>query len=79
MKILDMLYTDFVYPGELISGIGENVCSVLDKIKIKNVLGNFEYFYDIDGILFFKKLKIIWNNSYDATEYRLNDEIEWIK
>jgi hypothetical protein len=26
------VYTDFVYPGELITNIGDNVCSVLDKI-----------------------------------------------
>ena len=66
-------YTDFVYPGELVSGIGENVCSVLDKIK--NVLGNFEYFYDVDGNFVFQEIKNYLNNSYSATgNYRLNDE-----
>ena len=41
------IYTDFTYPGELIGNAGETVVSVLDKIK--SVLGNYEYFYDIDG------------------------------
>ena len=56
------VYTDFTYPGELISGIGENVCSVLDKIK--DVLGNFEYFYDLDGNFVFQEKKNYLNVSY---------------
>lgn len=66
-------YTNFVYPGELVSSIGENVCSILDKIK--NVLGNFEYFYDVDGNFVFQEIKNYLNNSYSATgNFRLNDE-----
>lgn len=59
-------FIDFVYPGELISGIGDNVCSVLDKIK--NLLGNFEYFYDIDGNFIFQEIKNYLNNSYKGSE-----------
>jgi hypothetical protein len=42
-------YTDFVYPveGELASNAGDTIVSVLDKVK--NTLGNFEYFFDLDG------------------------------
>jgi hypothetical protein len=36
-----------VYPGDLITNIGESLTSMLDKIK--NMLGDFEYFYDVDG------------------------------
>jgi hypothetical protein len=43
--------TDLVYPGDLISNIGESITSMLDKIK--NILGNFEYFYDINGKFIF--------------------------
>ena len=57
------IYTDFVYPGELISGIGENICSVLDKIK--NTLGNYEYYYDIEGNFIFKEKKNYLNTQYD--------------
>jgi hypothetical protein len=39
--------TDLVYAGDLISNIGETITSVLDKIK--NMLVEFEYFYNIDG------------------------------
>lgn len=66
------IYTDFVYPGELVSGIGDNVCSVLDKIK--TTLGNYEYFYDIEGNFIFQEIKNYLNNSYDPTnEYRLDN------
>ena len=59
-------YTDFTYPGELITNIGDNVCSVLDKIK--NTLGNYEYFYDIDGNFVFQEIKNYLNTSYIPTE-----------
>jgi hypothetical protein len=35
----------------LIANSGDTVTSVLDKIK--NMLGEFEYFYDIDGRFIF--------------------------
>lgn len=65
------IYTDFIYPGELQSGIGDNICSVLDKIK--NVLGNYEYFYDIDGNFVFQEIKNYLNNSYLPIEVKENN------
>lgn len=59
-------YTDFVYPGKLITNIGDNVCTVLDKVK--NTLGNYEYFYDIDGNFVFQEIKNYLNTSYIPTE-----------
>lgn len=47
--------TDLTYPGELTAKVGEAITSILDKIK--NMLGNFEYFYDIDGRFIFQKKK----------------------
>ncbi len=49
------IYTDFVYPGELIGNEGDTVCTILDKIK--NLLGNYEYYYDIDGNFIFQEIK----------------------
>ena len=55
--------TDLTYAGELIAAVGESVTSILDKIK--NMLGNYEYFYDIDGRFIFQKKRnyvdIPWN------------------
>jgi hypothetical protein len=39
--------TDLTYPGKLIANLGESVTSVLDKIK--QMLVNFEYFYNEYG------------------------------
>jgi hypothetical protein len=40
-------FTDLTYPGDLIGGVGESITAILDKIK--NMLGGYEYFYDLDG------------------------------
>ena len=56
------MWTDFTYPGSLVSGINENICSILDKIK--NTLGNFEYFFDLDGNFVFQEVKNYLNNTY---------------
>ncbi len=45
--------TELTYPGDLIANAGESITSVLDKIK--NFLGEFEYFYDLDGRFIFQK------------------------
>lgn len=60
------IFTDLIYPGELVSAIGENVCSVLDKIK--NVLGNYEYFYDVEGNFVFQEIKNYLNTQYDPVQ-----------
>ena len=54
-------YTDFIYPEELTSNIGDTVVSILDKIK--NTLGNFEYYYDIYGNFVFQEIKNYLNSS----------------
>ena len=55
--------TDLTYAGDLIANVGETLTSILDKIK--NMLGEFEYFYDIDGRFIFQKKKnyvdVPWN------------------
>lgn len=47
--------TELTYPGELTAKVGDAITSILDKIK--NMLGEFEYFYDIDGHFVFQKKK----------------------
>lgn len=56
--------TDFIYPGKLTANAGETVVSVLDKIK--NTLGNFEYFYDVHGNFIFQEIKNYLNTSYSS-------------
>ena len=45
--------SDLIYAGDLIANVGESITSVLDKIK--NMLVEFEYFYDLDGRFVFQK------------------------
>lgn len=60
------IYSDFYYPNELIANAGDNVCTILDKIK--NLLGNFEYFYDIDGNFRFQEIKNYLNTTHATVE-----------
>ena len=57
-------YVPFVYPGELGAGAGDSVCTVLDKIK--QTLGNYEYYYDVFGTFIFQEIK----NYVNTTEWR---------
>ena len=60
------IYTDFTFPEELIGDAGSTVCSILDKIK--NVLGNYEYFYDVDGNFHFQEIKNYLNTTQPKVE-----------
>ena len=55
------IYSDFYYPGELIGDAGSSVVTILDKIK--STLGNYEYFYDLDGNFIFQEIKNYLNTS----------------
>lgn len=72
--------TDLTYNKDLILSVGEPVTSLLDKLV--QFLGNFEYFYDIDGHFVFQKQKTyvdsVPNNlriSQDKEEYTV-DSVE---
>ena len=54
-------YTDLTYPGDLIGAVGESITSILDKIK--TMLGEYEYFYDLDGQFIFQKKRNMVNSS----------------
>lgn len=67
------ILTDFVYPDELTSAVGESVMQVLDKIK--KMLGNFEYFFDIEGNFRFRKIRNYLNegSAFDNLEEAFGD------
>lgn len=54
--------TDLTYSGDLISNVGDVLTSVLDKIK--TMLGDFEYFYDINGRFIFQRKPVYVNTSW---------------
>ena len=56
--------TDLTYPAsqDLILGAGSSITQLLDAII--NVLGEFEYFYDLEGRFVFQRKKIYYNVSW---------------
>lgn len=62
--------TDLTYAGSLVGEVGEAFTSILDKIK--NMLTDFEYFYDLDGRFIFQRKKVYvnmsWNNIVDTRD-----------
>lgn len=67
--------TDLTYAGDLIANVGETITSVLDKIV--KMLGNFEYFYNLDGKFVFQQksnyVSIPWLNSENGDELPANE------
>ena len=59
------VYDDFVYSDDLTANLGENVCTILDKIK--SYLGNYEYFYDVFGVFHFREIKNYLNTTQAKT------------
>lgn len=54
--------TDLTYAGDLILNAGSTITQLLDTIV--NMLGEFEYFYDLDGRFIFQRKKIYYNISW---------------
>ena len=66
---------DIIYPYDLIASPGEALTSVLDKLV--KMLGNFEYFYDVDGRFIFQKKKTYLDVSYNniLNEHSISEEV----
>ena len=62
----------FYYPGKLECNIGETVSAMLDKIK--NVLGNYEWFYDVWGRFHFQEKKNYINNAHATSIVDLEEK-----
>lgn len=56
--------TDLTYAGDLICNAGESITSMLDKIK--TMLGDYEYFYNLEGKFVWQRkpasANVSWNN-----------------
>ena len=59
-------FTDFVCTSELTANAGDSVCTILDKIK--NMLGNYEYYYDIWGNFIWQEIKNYLNTTQAKVE-----------
>ena len=60
--------TELTYAGDLIINAGSSLTSGYDKIV--QMLGNYEYFYNVDGQFVFQRKKnyinTVWNNKVDS-------------
>lgn len=65
--------TDLIYPDDLIANVGESITSVLDKIK--NMLTEFEYFYNTYGQFVFQKKQSFKEALWQFDEERKNQTI----
>lgn len=63
--------TDLTYAGDLVASIGESITSVLDKIVA--MLGNYEYFYDLNGRFTFQRKKTYVQSSWNSI-VKTNDD-----
>ena len=67
--------TDLTYAGDLISNIGESLTSIFDKII--TMLGEYEYFYNLEGQFVFQRKKnyvnTSWNNIKDTEDEKYVD------
>ena len=68
---IGFIYSDFYFPSELTASPGDTVVSVLDTIK--NTLGNYEYFYDLEGNFIFQEIKNYVNTSFTTTQLDVLD------
>lgn len=55
--------TGLTYAGDLILNAGDNVATLLERIK--TMLGDFEYFYDLDGRFIFQRQRTYVNRSWN--------------
>lgn len=62
------IYAPFCPQEDLIANAGQNIVNILDTIK--NQLGNYEYFYDIEGNFIFQEIKNYLNTSHSTDEYK---------
>lgn len=60
------ILTPFTYPGQLVTDIGSTVCTVLDQII--HLMGNYEYFYDVQGRFIFREIKNYLNTTYTTEQ-----------
>lgn len=69
--------TDLTYAGDLIANVGETITSVLDKIK--NMLVEFEYFYDINGQFIFQKKQSFISTMWGPNTVVLTSNIDILR
>lgn len=66
---------ELVYAGKLTASAGEPITTILSKIV--NMLGNYEYFYNLDGQFVFQRKRTYINTSWNNMVN--NGEEQWVE
>ena len=69
--------TDLTYAGDLIANVGSTITGILDSIK--NMLVEFEYFYNLEGQFVFQKKESFINTLWSPVSYDENREGEVVE
>lgn len=67
--------TDLIYPSDLVLQVGEGLTAMLDKLV--TMLGNFEYFYNLDGQFVFQRKLVFEHCSWNTIVN--NGEEQWVE
>jgi len=62
--------TDLTYTGELTIALGGKITEMLDKLV--EMLGEFEYFYNLEGQFVFQRKRIYFNSQWSNVEMEAN-------
>lgn len=65
--------TDLVYVSDLVLNVGDGLTAMLDKVV--SMLGNFEYFYNLEGQFIFQKKRTYIHTSWN--NLKNNGEEQW--
>lgn len=68
--------TDLTFAGDLILSTGDKLTSALDKIV--SMLGEYEYFYNLDGQFVFRKKHTYQNTSWNTIKSGDSDEDTYV-
>lgn len=68
------LETPLTYPGELIQKAGTSVTAMLDNCV--KVLGNYEYFYDVDGNFHFRQIRNYYRTGVTQLNYDTTSDLQ---
>jgi hypothetical protein len=70
------ILADFVVPDELTANAGESVAAVLTRIK--ELLGNYEFFYDEFGVFHFREIKNYLNTTQGKMALKETSENQYL-
>lgn len=70
-------FTDFIIQEPIVIDYGQSIANALDKIV--SILGNYEYFYDVEGRFIFREIKNYINKPLAAYAIEAINDIAYVE